>query len=96
MLNHFQVDANLSVMSCIIDLLDYFLYPLVLFFQCCGISNWNGCIFVDIVQENTFQASLGAVNKESPITSILLSNTEKKKNLFRVTTIHEVCGLFEE
>ena len=83
-------------MSCIVDLLDYFLHRLELFFQCCGMSSWNGCVFVGIVQENTFQASLEAVNKESPITGIILSNTEKKKNLFRVTTIHEVCGLFEE
>ena len=59
-------------------------------------SNWDGCVFVGNVQENTFQASLGAVNKESPVTGIIWSNTEKKKNLFRVTTIHEVCGLFEE
>ena len=92
----FQVHANLPVMSCIGDLLNYFIYWLVLFFQCCGMSNWNGCVSVDFVQENTFQVLLGVVNKESPITSIILSNTEKKKNLFKVTTIHEVCGLFEE
>ena len=80
-------------MSCIVDHLIYFLYWLVLFFQFS--SNWNECIFVGIVQENKFQTLLGAVNKESPITSIILSNT-KKKNQFRVTTIHKVCSLFEE
>ena len=52
-------------MSCIADLLDYFLYQLALFFHDCGMPNWNECVFVGIVQENTFQASLGAVNKES-------------------------------
>ena len=83
-------------MSCIVDLLDYFLDRLVFFFQCCGISDWNGCVYVGIVLENTFQASLGVVNKESPITSIIMPNTEKKKNLLRVTTLHEVGGLFEE
>ena len=83
-------------MSCIVDLLDYFLDRLVFFFQCCGISYWNGCAFVGIVLENTFQASLGAVNKELTITSIIMPNTEKKKNLLRVTTIHEVSCLLEE
>ena len=58
-------------------------------------SNWTGCIFVGIVQVNTFQTSLEAVNKELSITSIL-SNTKKMKNLLRVITKHEVCGLFEE
>ena len=34
---YFPVHTNLPVMSCIVDLLDYLLYQLVLFFQCCGI-----------------------------------------------------------
>ena len=83
-------------MGCIVDLLEYFLDWLVFFFQCCEISDWNGRVFVGIVLENKFQASLGAVNKESPITGIIMPNTEKKKNLLRVTKIHEVSGLFEE
>ena len=83
-------------MSCIVDLLEYFLDWLVFFFQCGEISDWNGRVFVCIVPENKFEASLGGVNKESPITTIIMPNPETKKNLLRVTAIHEVSGLFEE
>ena len=47
-----------TIMSCIVHLLDYFLYWPLLFFQCYGMFSWNGSILLVLCRRTNFKLRL--------------------------------------
>ena len=88
--HYLQVNTNVPLMLIMTNFLHHVLPCFILLLQRSRVSEGYRGKPVTVVQQNTFQRSLAAVNEQSPIFWLVLSHSKLVQGLCNNRTVHQV------
>ena len=91
-----QVNTNVPLMIIITNFLQHILCCFIFLLQRSPVSEGSRGKPVAVVQQNTFQRSLAAVNEPSPIFWLVMWHSKLVQKLYNICTVHQILLFIEK